>query len=229
MAFGMAEDRLEDRALVAEAERVLSGVRRHGLAVGEVSMEIEVLNNFKGDKLLKVDTGTAEGRKKAADVLGRLFKSGTAIFLERADKTYRVTGYDPKTDRLLVGVHNKRITGARCACVDCRGCDNNIASNNRSGICTACQQGRHGGRAKRAWARQGRRDRLTAVAPVSGGTGERRICDGCNVREPFEHRCHGSQATVRGERTGLPCECSECDEIAGPFPRSAPSSEQVQS
>lgn len=29
-----------------------------------------------------------------------------------------------------------------------------------------------------------------------------RICDGCNVREPWEHRCHGE-----------PCRCAECHEI----------------
>lgn len=36
------------------------------------------------------------------------------------------------------------------------------------------------------------------------------ICDGCNVRDGWEHRCHGMQATVRGEPTGRPCECHEC-------------------
>jgi hypothetical protein len=36
------------------------------------------------------------------------------------------------------------------------------------------------------------------------------LCDGCNVSVPFEHRCHGRNAFVRGERTGQPCECSEC-------------------
>jgi NTP pyrophosphatase (non-canonical NTP hydrolase) len=40
------------------------------------------------------------------------------------------------------------------------------------------------------------------------------ICDGCNVRDPWEHRCHGSNAYVRGERTGLPCECHQCREDA---------------
>lgn len=39
------------------------------------------------------------------------------------------------------------------------------------------------------------------------------ICDGCNVRDPFEHRCHGSNSYVRGERVGLPCECWQCLEI----------------
>lgn len=28
------------------------------------------------------------------------------------------------------------------------------------------------------------------------------ICDGCNVREPFEHRCHGSEV----------CDCPQCNE-----------------
>ena len=38
----------------------------------------------------------------------------------------------------------------------------------------------------------------------------RRICDGCNVIGVCEHRCHGEMATVFGEWTGLPCECSQC-------------------
>lgn len=36
------------------------------------------------------------------------------------------------------------------------------------------------------------------------------ICDGCNVREPWEHRCHGE-----------PCQCEECaDELHDLFPGS---------
>lgn len=38
------------------------------------------------------------------------------------------------------------------------------------------------------------------------------ICDGCNVRKPWEHRCHGPRAFVNGERVGLPCECQQCRE-----------------
>lgn len=36
------------------------------------------------------------------------------------------------------------------------------------------------------------------------------ICDGCNVRWPHEHRCHGDQARVDGEPTEGPCECPDC-------------------
>ena len=36
------------------------------------------------------------------------------------------------------------------------------------------------------------------------------ICDGCNVRAPFEHRCHGDRAFVNGEATGKPCQCEDC-------------------
>ncbi|MFC1630170.1 hypothetical protein ACFL06_01385 [Patescibacteria group bacterium] len=39
------------------------------------------------------------------------------------------------------------------------------------------------------------------------------ICDGCNVNEPFEHKCHGEDAHVQGEPTGKPCECPSCGEI----------------
>lgn len=36
------------------------------------------------------------------------------------------------------------------------------------------------------------------------------ICDGCNIREPFEHRCHGRNIVVRGERADRSCECRPC-------------------
>lgn len=36
------------------------------------------------------------------------------------------------------------------------------------------------------------------------------ICDGCNVREPFEHRCHGSRMQVRGENVIGACQCEDC-------------------
>jgi len=35
------------------------------------------------------------------------------------------------------------------------------------------------------------------------------ICDGCNVREPWEHRCHGNNASISGIRIGVPCMCNE--------------------
>jgi len=39
------------------------------------------------------------------------------------------------------------------------------------------------------------------------------ICDGCNVRDPWEHRCHGKEAVVREEQTYKPCECPRCKEL----------------
>ena len=38
------------------------------------------------------------------------------------------------------------------------------------------------------------------------------ICDGCNVRPPFEHRCHQNRAFVNGESTGKSCQCPDCFE-----------------
>lgn len=35
------------------------------------------------------------------------------------------------------------------------------------------------------------------------------VCDGCNVKEPWEHRCHGDDAVVLGERVGGPCRCTD--------------------
>ncbi len=41
-------------------------------------------------------------------------------------------------------------------------------------------------------------------------SGKRLICDGCNVRVPFEHRCHGIRSEVNGVQTGRQCECDDC-------------------
>ena len=41
-------------------------------------------------------------------------------------------------------------------------------------------------------------------------TRPRRICDGCNVRAPWEHRCHGNRMRVGGEAVEGSCECEEC-------------------
>ena len=35
----------------------------------------------------------------------------------------------------------------------------------------------------------------------------RYICDGCNVREPFEHRCQGTDGAWQDGRS---CQCEEC-------------------
>ena len=37
------------------------------------------------------------------------------------------------------------------------------------------------------------------------------LCDGCNVRGGWEHRCHGEPITVRGEMVYAACECAECN------------------
>lgn len=34
------------------------------------------------------------------------------------------------------------------------------------------------------------------------------LCPGCNVREPFEHRCHHDDGAWMGDP---PCECPECN------------------
>lgn len=36
------------------------------------------------------------------------------------------------------------------------------------------------------------------------------LCDGCNVRAPWEHKCHGENAVMYGEQTYKPCECQRC-------------------
>lgn len=43
---------------------------------------------------------------------------------------------------------------------------------------------------------------LATVQPI--------ICDGCNVRGSWEHRCHGRKSVVQGEQTGKQCQCPDC-------------------
>jgi hypothetical protein len=70
-------------------------------------MEIEILHNMQGDKRRVVDTNTEEGRKEAEALLRGMLRQGTAIFLERGKKVYRVTGFDAKKNRLRVRVEEK--------------------------------------------------------------------------------------------------------------------------
>jgi hypothetical protein len=68
--------------------------------------EIQILNSFRGDDIKAIDTSTDDGREQAAKLLAELIKSGSAVFLEREidgeTRTYRVTGYDPATDRINI-------------------------------------------------------------------------------------------------------------------------------
>lgn len=43
------------------------------------------------------------------------------------------------------------------------------------------------------------------------------ICDGCAVREPWEHKCHGTNIVVRGEHTTKNCECPRCNHLGTTF------------
>lgn len=65
-------------------------------------MELEILHNVHGDKKKKFDTTTERGRQEAAITINKLLKTGTAIFLERGKKTFRVKSYDAKRDSLIV-------------------------------------------------------------------------------------------------------------------------------
>jgi hypothetical protein len=165
-------------------------------------MRIDVLNNFLGDNPIEIDPDTEDGKQKIAELFMKLLKSGTAIHLERADKTYRVTGYDQETDTIKVmvpipprlplalplalppGPEETAIVAAprfpaACRCERCEGCKNVVGPRSRMGICSACQQGKHGGRKLEAHRgrnrvvsarpRHQRGDRVTAVAPRAGG------------------------------------------------------------
>lgn len=145
-------------------------------------IRVEVLNNFTGDNVITLDTDTPDGRQKVKEEFQKLLRSGTAIFLERADKTYRVTGYDPKTDQLKIEIPvepihtTDTVTAAStrkdrfpCQCNKCDNCPNTYAKSKYQ-ICSPCQQGKHGGRKITMTVKpQDTRDRVTAVAPRAGG------------------------------------------------------------
>jgi hypothetical protein len=67
-------------------------------------MELEILHNMQGDKKRAFDTTTPEGRRQTQAGIRKMIREGTAVFLERGKKTYRVTGFDDAKNRLLVRV-----------------------------------------------------------------------------------------------------------------------------
>jgi hypothetical protein len=70
-------------------------------------MQIEVLHSTSGDKTKTIDTQTDEGRGQADALLRMLSGQKCAVFLERGKKTYRVVGYDPEHDKLVVEAGKK--------------------------------------------------------------------------------------------------------------------------
>jgi hypothetical protein len=70
-------------------------------------MELEILHNLQGDKKRNLDTLTIDGRLETQVFIRKMIQEGTAIFLERGKKTYRVTGYDGKKNRLLCRIEQR--------------------------------------------------------------------------------------------------------------------------
>lgn len=165
-------------------------------------LDLEVLNNFTGDNKVELDTETEEGKQKVIELFKNLLHAGSAIFLERPGaqgvETYRVTGFDPATDSLKVEVplrprpsspteaapETETVAAASpsaCQCKRCEGCPNILKPTSKTGVCTACQQNKHGGtklslaewrsrtRTVHARPRAQRGDRVTAVGPRAGG------------------------------------------------------------
>ena len=135
-------------------------------------MNLSILHSFMGDNEIEFDTTTEEGRKRIGEVLNKLLKAGTAIFLERADKTYRVTGWDPATDQLVIQAPGRWPTGeARHA----------IPEKSAPQLPAAAESLQEPVEApapparKKPGPRKGtvrastRRGRMTAVAPTAGG------------------------------------------------------------
>jgi hypothetical protein len=74
-------------------------------------MEVEILHAQQGDKKKKLDRSTLECRVEVEKFIKRHIREGTALFLERGSgakvRTYRITGYDPKTDKLKTSLFRK--------------------------------------------------------------------------------------------------------------------------
>ena len=131
-------------------------------------MELSILHSFMGDKVMDFDTESPEGRKKLGEILNKLLRSGTAIFLERAEKTYRVTGWDPETDRLLIQNPGRWPTG-EAKQLDTEVIDvEEVKPAPQLPAPTPKNAGRKG-RKLGPYRAGTRRGRMTAVAPTAGG------------------------------------------------------------
>ena len=73
-----------------------------------MSIEIEYLHSMEGDKKKKLDNTNELCRLEVKKFFDKQIRSGTALFLERGKKCWRITGYDPKKDKLLVRVEAKK-------------------------------------------------------------------------------------------------------------------------
>lgn len=134
-------------------------------------MEISILHSFLGDKEIDFNPDSEEDRKKLGETLTKLLQSGTAIFLERADKTYRVTGFDPNTDKLIVQNPGRWPTGEAKHQAPPEGYQPNadlpsIEPPNVGSNAVIPKPRRGRPRGVRAGLRRGH---LTAVAPTAGG------------------------------------------------------------
>lgn len=70
-------------------------------------LKVQQLHVTAGDQEKTLDTSTPECRVEVKKFIDKHIQGGTALFLERKGKTYRVTGYDEKKDRLLTRVEKK--------------------------------------------------------------------------------------------------------------------------
>jgi hypothetical protein len=71
-------------------------------------MEVELLHIHHGDKKKKIDTATPEGKNEVERLLKNLCEQKCAIFLERGKEIYRVIGYEPAQDKLIVEITRRR-------------------------------------------------------------------------------------------------------------------------
>lgn len=135
-----------------------SSTRKQTLDGG--TMQVQILNSFKGDDVRKFDTSDPESRGTAAKLIADLLKTGSALFLEREVGgkmyTYRVAGYDEQRDKIKLVLHPDEIAPP----------DSVIPPTRRRGRPKGISRGQSYGRTAYVTSDSGQ---VVSVAPVSGG------------------------------------------------------------
>lgn len=65
-------------------------------------MEISILNTGLGDQNLTLNTKVSKERARVEALIEDKLKEGAAVFIKINGDDFRVQGYDPKTDELIV-------------------------------------------------------------------------------------------------------------------------------
>lgn len=76
----------------------------------ESDVTLEILHNLHGDRQKGFNIRTKAGREELQNALEKLLTKGTAIFVERNKKTYRLKGYDAEKDKVIIEASTRKGT-----------------------------------------------------------------------------------------------------------------------